>query len=94
LRTSRRSRTGNVIRVSEKELGLEEGGMYSVAIEKGQDSEGTFKGYAMLGNESAIVMQMHNGKTRIIPIARIVHIDLLVTAERTKDGKRSELYYG
>jgi len=83
-----------VIRVSENELGLTEGGRYSVAIEKGPDSEGIFKGYALLGTESAIVLQMHNGKTRIIPVARIVHIDLLVTSDRKKDEKKPESYYG
>ena len=65
-----------------------------MAIEKGPDSEGIFKGYALLGTESAIVLQMHNGKTRIIPVARIVHIDLLVTSDRKKDEKKPEPYYG
>ena len=83
-----------MIRVSENGLGLTEGGRYSVAIEKGPDTEGMFKGYAMLGTESAIVLEMCNGKTRIIPISRIVHIDLLVTAGRKKDEKKPELYYG
>jgi hypothetical protein len=80
--------------VSDDELGLTEGSRYSVATEKGQESEGVFKGYAMIGNESAIVLHMLNGKMRIIPIAKISHIDLLVTAVPKKDEKKSDLYYG
>jgi hypothetical protein len=81
--------------VSDKEeLGLAEGGRYSVTVEKGEDSEGIFAGYAMLGNESAIVMRLSNGTTRMIPTARIVHIDLVDSAGRRKDEKKPELYYG
>ena len=76
-----------------EELGLTEGNRYSVTTEKNV-SEGTFKGYAMLGNESAMVMQLSDGTMRIIVISKVVHIDLLVTAERRKEEKKSELYYG
>ncbi|MDR0198836.1 MAG: hypothetical protein LBI08_03735 [Methanomassiliicoccaceae archaeon] len=80
--------------MSEKELGLAEGARYSVTAEKDTVSEGIFKGYAMIGNESAIVLELPEGATRIIPVARIVHIDLLGAADRKKDGKRPEPYYG
>jgi len=88
-------RTGRKRTVSEKEvLELTEGSKYSVITEKGPDSEGTFKGYMMLGDEPAIVLEMGKGKLRMIPVSKIVIIDLLVTARGKKDEKKSELYYG
>jgi len=82
--------------VSDKEeLGLAEGGRYSVTTEKDPRSRGIFKGYAMLGSESAIVLEMPGGRTRMIPISRIIHIDLLGPADRRKEEKRPEsAYYG
>jgi len=83
--------------VSEKnELGLTEGWKYSVAIDKGPVSDGTFRGYTMLGTESAIVMQMSEGTTRIIPAASIIYIDLIESGERkpTNEKKPESVYYG
>jgi hypothetical protein len=83
--------------MSEKEeLGLTEGWTYSVVTDKDHTSKGTFKGYAMLGTESAVVLQMAEGTTRIIPIASIVYIDVSGTCERKRsDDKRPEsVYYG
>ena len=81
--------------MSEKELGLVEGCRYSVTTEKDPTSKGVFKGYAMLGSESAIVLQI-SGVTRFIPISRIIHIDLIGPGERRKaEGKKPESgYYG
>jgi len=82
--------------VSEKEIGLVEGWRYSVTTEKDPRSKGIFKGYAMLGSESAIVLQLSEGVTRLIPITRIVHIDLVSHGERKKaeEKKPESVYYG
>jgi len=80
--------------VSDKEdLGLAEGGRYSVTAEKDTVSEGTFIGYAMLGSESAIVLRLKGGTVRMIPIAKIIQIDLLGSADRRKEEKRQESAY-
>ena len=82
--------------MSDKELGLKEGWRYSVTTEKDPRSRGTFKGYAMLGSESAIVLQLSGGTVRLIPITRIVHIDLIGPGEqkRTEEKKPESAYYG
>ena len=82
--------------MSENEIGLTEGGRYSVVIDKDIRSEGTFKGYAMLGSESAVVLQMSDGVIRTIPVASITYIDLIGSVERKRsDDKRPEsVYYG
>jgi hypothetical protein len=82
--------------VSEKEeRGLIEGWTYEITADKDNVSKGIFKGYAMIGSESAIVLQMPK-RTRFIPVACIVHIDLLESGERKKaEEKRPEpAYYG
>ena len=50
----------------------------------------------MLGSESAIVLQLSGGTVRLIPISRIVHIDLIGHGEQIKaEDKRPESgYYG
>ena len=74
---------------------LTEGWKYSVATDEDQRSDGVFKGYAMLGTESAIVIQMQNDGIRIIPVASIIHIDLLESGDHKQDGKKPEsVYYG
>jgi len=80
--------------VSDGDTGLTEGWRYSVATDKDTRSEGVFKGYAMLGTESAVVLQMSGGTTRIIPVAGIVFIDLIESGERKRsDDKRPESGY-
>ncbi|MDR0791334.1 MAG: hypothetical protein LBE47_02215 [Methanomassiliicoccaceae archaeon] len=83
--------------MSEKETyGLREGERYSVTTDKDQRSRGIFKGYAMIGGEPAVVMQLSGGIMRFIPIVRIVHIDLIGPGEQKKaEDKRPEsVYYG
>jgi hypothetical protein len=82
--------------MSDAELGLTEGCRYSVVTDKNTRSRGMFKGYAMLGTESAIVLQISEGTTRIIPIASIIYIDLIGSGERKRqdDKKQESVYYG
>ena len=75
------------------EIGLTEGWRYSVAV-KDTASEGIFRGYALIGTGSAIVLQLADGKTRMIPTANISYIDLIGTAERKEDKKKESVYYG
>ncbi|MCL1984487.1 MAG: hypothetical protein FWG58_03710 [Methanomassiliicoccaceae archaeon] len=82
--------------VSKNDLGMVEGWRYSVTTEKDSRSKGVFRGYAMLGSESAIVLQMTEGVTRLIPISRVIYIDLLEAGERGKkeEKKLESVYYG
>jgi hypothetical protein len=75
------------------DLGLREGGRYSVATEKGTGSKGVFMGYTMIGNESAIVLRLSDGVTRIIPVMKIAYIDVIEDTDRKKE-ERPEMYYG
>jgi len=85
-----------VRQVSKNDLGMVEGWRYSVTTEKDSRSKGVFRGYAMLGSESAIVLQMTEGVTRLIPISRVIYIDLLEAGERGKkeEKKLESVYYG
>ena len=83
--------------MSEKgELGLTEGWRYSVVIDNGPVSDGTFKGYTMLGTESAIIIQTSEGATRIIPVASVIYIDLTGSGESKpiSEKKPESAYYG
>lgn len=82
--------------VSKSDLGMVEGWRYSVTTEKDSRSKGVFRGYAMLGSESAIVLQMTEGVTRLIPISRVIYIDLLEAGEKKKkdESKPEPAYYG
>lgn len=82
--------------MSDKEdLGLVEGWTYEVASDKDTVSKGVFIGYAMIGSESAVVLQTGE-RMRSIPVARILHIDLLGRGERkrTEERKPDAAYYG
>ena len=73
------------------ELGLTEGWKYSVLTDDIR-SEGIFRGYAMIGTESAIVIQLDDGTMRMIPAASIFYIDLIGTGKRAEEKKHA--YYG
>ena len=81
--------------MSDNELTIVEGWKYSVSTEKDR-FEGTFKGYAMIGSESAITMQLSDGTIRFVPISNIMYIDLMVSGDHKKaEEKRPEpAYYG
>ena len=77
------------------ELALVEGWTYSVSTEK-EKFEGSFKGYAMIGSGSAVVVKLPSGVTRFIPVANISYMDLVASADdRKAEEKRPEpAYYG
>ena len=72
-----------------------EGWKYSVSTEKDR-FEGTFKGYAMIGSESAVAMQLSSGTIRFVPIANILYIDLTASGDQKKaeEKKPEPAYYG
>jgi hypothetical protein len=83
--------------VSDKEaFALTEGERYSRTTEKDKRSRGVFKGYAMIGSEPALVLQLTGGITRFIPIVRIVHIDTVGPGahKRAEDKRPESGYYG
>jgi ribosomal protein L2 len=51
-----------------------------------------FMGYVMIGTESAVVIRLTDGRTRMIPVTGIAHIDVIGTAERKEEKKQA--YYG
>jgi len=74
---------------------LAEGWSYAVSIEKDR-FEGTFKGYAMIGSESAIAMQLADGTVRFVPVAKITYIDQTASGDRkrTEEKRPEPAYYG
>jgi len=72
-----------------------EGWTYAVNTKKDR-FEGAFKGYAMIGSESAIAMQLPDGITRFVPVANIAYIDLIVSGDqkRTEEKRPEQAYYG
>jgi hypothetical protein len=70
-----------------------EGWTYAVSTEKDR-FEGMFKGYAMIGSESAIAMQLSGGVTRFVPVANIMYIDLTASGGHKEEKKAEPAYYG
>jgi len=79
-----------------EEFGLIEGLRYTVTTDKDPKSKGEFKGYVMIGSESAIVLQMSENVIRMIPVTRVVHVDYSGSGERRKseEKKPESGYYG
>jgi len=78
--------------VPDNELTIVEGWTYAVSIEKDR-FEGMFKGYAMIGSESAIALQLADGTLRFVPVAKITYMDLTGSSERRTEEKRPEPAY-
>ena len=81
--------------MSKDYLSMIEGWAYAVTVGKDK-MEGRFKGYAMIGSESALVIRLSDGVTRFIPIASIKFIDLLRSCveEKEEEKKSEQAYYG
>ena len=77
---------------SDNELTMVEGWSYAISIEKDR-FEGMFRGYAMIGSESAIAMQLADGTVRFVPVAKISYIDLTGSNEKRTEEKRPEPAY-
>ena len=68
-------------------------GRYSVYIDEDNVFEGVFKGYSSLCGETAMVIEMDDGKLRFIPIAQIVYIDQIEIPESKDVPKKVDIYY-
>ena len=80
----------------ENEFRLNKGGRYLIRIPDEEDTVGTFKGYCTLGEDSALVIEMHDSKVRFIPIAQITYIDVLDpgASEKPVPLSRNDVNYG
>jgi hypothetical protein len=81
--------------VPDNELTIAEGWTYAVSIEKDR-FEGIFRGYAMIGSESAIAVQLADGTVRFVPVAKITYMDQISSCDRkrTEDKRPEPAYYG
>ena len=76
------------------ELEITKGWKYSVKDAKDNVIEGIFKGYSMIGSETAVVLetpeQIH------IPVAKIQLLKLLEKGPKTEEPKKKEqgVHYG
>jgi hypothetical protein len=68
------------------------GSRYTVTLSEEESFDGTFVGYAMIGTESAIVLNMKGDKIRFISVAQIVYIDLLEAAKPERKDRPEQLY--
>lgn len=81
--------------MAEKEFMLKAGGKYLVRIADEDDTIGIFKGYAALGGDVALVIELDKGKARFIPVCQVVYIDVLEAPESdVPEKKKMDLYYG
>ena len=80
--------------MSQSSCELTVGSKYKVKLPEEEDIFGRFAGYTMIGTESAIVITMDGDRMRFIPVAQIVYIDLLESAECAERKERPERLYG
>ena len=79
--------------VADKEFMLEIGGKYSIKVADEDDTVGIFKGYCALGGDTAVVIEMENGKERFIPVVQIVFIDVLESKGRGRTSSIPDVNY-
>lgn len=80
--------------MSDGELGFKIDGKYRVRIVEDQDTVGLFKGYAAMGGDVALVMEV-GGKFRYIPVQQVVYIDEIEAPDAEDPSKkRFDVYYG
>ena len=80
----------------ENEFRLNKGGRYLIRIPDEEDTVGLFRGYCTLGEDSALVIEMHEGKIRFIPVSQITFIDVLDpgNSEKPVPLSRNDVNYG
>ncbi|MFA6709943.1 MAG: hypothetical protein WCR24_01190 [Candidatus Methanomethylophilaceae archaeon] len=82
---------------SDRDLEITKGWKYLVRIAEEKDAIGTFRGYSMVGSESAVVIEMENKRLRFIPVEQISYMELLENSlkEEPKTSKKGmDTYYG
>ncbi len=82
--------------LTENEFMLNKGGRYLIRIPDEEDTIGTFRGYCALGEDTALVIEMAEGKVRFVPTSQITYIDVLDAGvrEKTVPMSRSDVNYG
>lgn len=77
------------------EHSLKTGSKLLIATSEDENAIGHFKGYTMIGSESALVIEMDGGRVRYIPVSQISYMDLLESVEEKPSVKeRPEHLYG
>ena len=80
--------------MQEKGLELVRGSRYNVRFGKTEETTGVFKGYSMIGNETAVVIDS-GGTAQFIMAGHIISITLLESGSPEKARKDDPgVYYG
>jgi len=75
------------------ELEITKGWKYSVKNTKDEVITGTFKGYSMIGSETAIVMEIP--ETAYVPVSKILSIILTESGPAEEPKKKEQgVHYG
>ncbi len=69
------------------------GSVYSVEYGESKTSEGIFRGYSAIGNETSVVMESE-GRILLIPAGKITCMVLVEEAPEEKAVPKSDIYYG
>ncbi len=82
--------------LTENEFMLNKGGRYLIRIPEEEDTIGTFRGYCALGEDTALVIEMAEGKIRFVPTSQITYVDVLEAGvkERPASIARNDVNYG
>ena len=81
--------------MTENEFKLNKGGRYLIRVPEEDDTIGSFRGYCTLGEDSALVIEMAEGRIRFVPVSQIAYIDVLDAGVSEKHGpKRDDVNYG
>lgn len=75
-----------------KDYELKIGAVYSVVAD-GDEVSGVFRGYTMIGSETALVMEDDDG-TVYVPSASIILMRLVRQAPEDKPESPKDVYYG
>lgn len=82
--------------MTDKEFTLKVKGKYLIRIADEDDTIGIFRGYAAIGSDPALVIEMNEGKIRFIPAPQVIYIDVLEApeSEPEPEKKKLDVYYG
>lgn len=76
---------------------ITEGSKYKINHGDEEFTEGVFKGFSVIGNDTAMVFELADGTLRFISATQIVFMDLLESAPVESAPKKQEsgsVYYG
>ncbi|MGN0098815.1 MAG: hypothetical protein ACI38Y_05780 [Candidatus Methanomethylophilaceae archaeon] len=75
---------------------ITEGSKYRVNHGDEEFTEGVFRGFSVIGNDTAMVFELGDGTLRFINSSQIIFLDLLESApaEAPKKSEPGSVYYG